>query len=255
MSIKITKKKVWIVLSLLIISLAVPATLLLLKRSTDTRTSADTEVVDVFFLPESASLPPKQQVRLMIDSKQVPVGFVQIDINFDNTKIKIEDELVVADTLKNVIYKSSNAEINSSGVVSIALGLSPNDINSAPQGVLEIATFSIAGNSTENASAMLQFTKTQIVKATEPVELIVNSTPLTVTVNQEVSTPGTSRYKYGDINEDGVVNILDYSILFDNFGTQITAGHQFKKADINDDGTVNVLDYSVLFDNFGRQIE
>jgi len=263
MSFRLTKKKVWIGLSLLIISLAIPATLLLLKRNTDTRTGAETELADVFFLPETATLPPGQQVRLMIDSKQIPLGFVQLDISFDNTKVKVKDELAITDTLKNVIRKSTNAEMNSNGMISIALGLSPDDKDNAPQGVIELATFTIEENSTENAAAMFQFTKTQLVKATEPVEVLVNSKPLTVTISKQTpagtggttNTSGLSRYKYGDINEDGVVNILDYSILFDNFGKQLAAGHQFKKADINDDGTVNILDYSILFDNFGKQIE
>ncbi len=49
----------------------------------------------------------------------------------------------------------------------------------------------------------------------------------------------------GDINSDGVVNILDYTLLSNAFGTSNV------DADINNDGTVNILDYTILSNNFG----
>jgi hypothetical protein len=53
----------------------------------------------------------------------------------------------------------------------------------------------------------------------------------------------------GDINLDGKVNILDYVILFENFGLSTLAN---PLADLNGDNRVNTLDYVILFENFGH---
>ena len=56
----------------------------------------------------------------------------------------------------------------------------------------------------------------------------------------------TTAFVQGDINEDGVVNILDFTLLSNAFGTNDTT------ADINSDGIVNVLDFTILSNNFGK---
>jgi len=50
----------------------------------------------------------------------------------------------------------------------------------------------------------------------------------------------------GDINQDGVVNIQDYTLLSNAFGTSNAA------ADLNSDGVVNIQDYVILSNNFGK---
>ena len=57
-------------------------------------------------------------------------------------------------------------------------------------------------------------------------------------------TVGSTATLLGDINKDGVVNILDLSALLSSFGTTNSA------ADINKDGTVNILDLSILLSNY-----
>jgi len=61
------------------------------------------------------------------------------------------------------------------------------------------------------------------------------------------TTPSpTPTYLPGDINKDHVVNVQDYILLSNAFGTSNAA------ADINSDGTVNVQDYIILSNNFGK---
>jgi hypothetical protein len=50
----------------------------------------------------------------------------------------------------------------------------------------------------------------------------------------------------GDLNQDGVVNVSDLSILLSDWGTSNAT------ADINHDGTVNVLDLSILLAHWGQ---
>jgi hypothetical protein len=52
----------------------------------------------------------------------------------------------------------------------------------------------------------------------------------------------------GDINGDGIVNIQDYVLLSNAFGTNNSS------ADLNSDGIVNLQDYVILSNNFGKVI-
>ncbi len=52
----------------------------------------------------------------------------------------------------------------------------------------------------------------------------------------------------GDTNLDGVVNLVDFTALKDNFGG---ANSSLAQGDINGDGVVNLADFTILKDNFG----
>jgi hypothetical protein len=69
--------------------------------------------------------------------------------------------------------------------------------------------------------------------------------PTTPTPTAPTSSPTTALLQ-GDINNDGVVNILDYTLLSNAFGSSNS------EADINKDGVVNILDYTILSNNFGK---
>lgn len=49
----------------------------------------------------------------------------------------------------------------------------------------------------------------------------------------------------GDLNNDGKVNLIDYSILVTNLFSSDPAA----QGDLNDDGKINLLDYSILVTN------
>lgn len=55
-----------------------------------------------------------------------------------------------------------------------------------------------------------------------------------------------------DINRDGIVNGLDYVLLFESFNLRIGAPGYNPAADIVSDGIINALDYVLLFEQFGR---
>ncbi|MDP2930289.1 MAG: hypothetical protein Q8N56_01625 [bacterium] len=48
-------------------------------------------------------------------------------------------------------------------------------------------------------------------------------------------------FRPGDINEDGKVDLIDFSILLYNYGIPIN-----KKADLNNDGVVDLVDFSIM---------
>lgn len=67
------------------------------------------------------------------------------------------------------------------------------------------------------------------------------------------AAPVVPTYLSGDINKDGSVNLLDFSIFQANYGKSGTA-ITVARADINGDGTVNLLDFSVLSKQFGETL-
>jgi len=65
-------------------------------------------------------------------------------------------------------------------------------------------------------------------------------------------TPTISGKKTGDVNGDGVVNILDFQLLSNSFGkSQGQTGYN-ANADFNGDNVVNILDFQILSNNFGK---
>ena len=61
-------------------------------------------------------------------------------------------------------------------------------------------------------------------------------------------TPALAQKLVGDANHDGIVDMLDFSILRSEFGQ---CGKKLK-ADFNRDGCVTVIDYSLWRANFGQ---
>jgi len=57
--------------------------------------------------------------------------------------------------------------------------------------------------------------------------------------------PGSAGANPADLNKDGIVSVLDLSILLSNYGTNNPV------ADINKDGVVSILDLSILLSNYG----
>ena len=64
-------------------------------------------------------------------------------------------------------------------------------------------------------------------------------------ISEPSLTPPAS--KLGDTDSDGDVDIFDYNILIENFGST-NCGHL---ADLNDNCKVDIFDYNILLENFG----
>ena len=73
--------------------------------------------------------------------------------------------------------------------------------------------------------------------------------PLTVGYTQDTNFDPLSA---SDINADGVINILDLTLVAADFGTTPTAD-QILNPDANGDGIVNILDLTLVASHFGRR--
>ena len=74
-------------------------------------------------------------------------------------------------------------------------------------------------------------------------------TNLTVGYTQETHL---EHLQASDVNIDGVVNILDLTLVAANFGMTPTADQTFNP-DVNGDGTVNILDLTLVASHFGKR--
>ena len=68
------------------------------------------------------------------------------------------------------------------------------------------------------------------------------------------NTQGTNleQLQASDVNADGVVNILDLTLVAAHLGTPPTAD-QTLNSDVNGDGTVNILDLTLVASHFGKR--
>jgi hypothetical protein len=76
-------------------------------------------------------------------------------------------------------------------------------------------------------------------------------TPVLTPTPKPTTTPSASPNvcNGADVNKNGSVDLLDYSVVISNFGKSEPAG---TNGDINGNGNVDLLDYSVVISNFGK---
>ena len=130
-----------------------------------------------------------------------------------------------AHTWRNVV---DNVSITpQSGTISVS-GFNPNQNLKIEWWDTYTGTISIAENINSNSSGNLTLTVTNL------------TTDMAVKIGDYLLV--------GDINGDGIVNILDYTLLSNAFGTNNLS------ADLNKDGIVNIVDYTLLSNNFGKAV-
>ena len=56
----------------------------------------------------------------------------------------------------------------------------------------------------------------------------------------------------GDVNGDGMVDIIDFQLLSNSFGKSLGMSGFNANADFNSDNTIDILDFQVLSNNFGK---
>jgi hypothetical protein len=140
-------------------------------------------------------------------------------------------------TWKNVVDNVSISPISTSITIS---GFSPNKSLRVEWWDTYTGSPSQTTNLTTNNQGVLSLSITNLT--TDTAVKIGDYTQSNIT---PTSTPNQLQ---GDINSDGIVNIQDYVLLSNAFGTNNTS------ADINKDGIVNLQDYVILSNNFGKTL-
>jgi parallel beta-helix repeat protein len=177
-----------------------------------------------------------------IDNETVPGGST-VDIGADEYYATPQDTIppTVSITLPSsgstvtaTQLINANAADNV-GVVGVQFKLDGSNIGSEDTS----SPYSISWNSTSTANGSHNLTAV----ARDAAGNATTSTAISITVNN-------SSKKTGDLNNDGLVNIIDLSLLLSNYG-RTRSQASVPACDINNDNIVNIFDLSTLLTSFG----
>lgn len=149
---------------------------------------------------------------------------------------------------------NNNAPVlNSIGSRTVEVGNSLSFMVSATDADDDILTYSAAGlpggASFDSVSGEFTWTPsegqtgTYVVTSEVTDGYLADSEAFTITVN--------AAYPRWDVNKDGIVNILDITLVGQNIGTSAESG---PRCDVNQDGLINILDLTVVGQNFGKTV-
>jgi hypothetical protein len=274
------KHKIDIRLVLLIIPLlAIFGIVILIKNYQSIGTEAAIHQAALSFQVSSTTLPPQNTFGIWINADS-PTAFADVELSFDQTKVKLAQEVSISNTLTRQVKVTTMAEANSTGKVSIVLGLDPANRSNPPSGAFQIAGLTLAGNTTaQNVITAVTFnTSAMQLVAMDQSVFTLTSTPLAITVNPAVATPTptatptstprptvtptglptptltpTPAGLRGDVNTDGYVNILDINEIIKLIRSGAPAS-QNPKADLNTDGYINILDINEVIKIIRAQV-
>ncbi len=190
----------------------------------------------------SVNLNQNLPVNVQINTGTNSVIGVDLDVTFNPANLNLQD-ITAGSFLSNADVTNKVID-NTNGRAKLTLAVSPGSPARQGSGTLATLTFKAVGVGTTR----VDFGSNNLVAATgtNGVNALKSVTGLGLTV--------TNAFILGDINKDGCVDIVDYVILFANFGKLTTDTGADARADINNDGRINILDYTYLFENFGKCI-
>jgi hypothetical protein len=166
------------------------AAVAVLKNTQTIKTKAGLHQASVSFQLTSWSLPPQNTFGVWINSDS-PVAFSDVELSFDPKSVKLSKEIVPKTSLTRKIKVTSMADANSTGKISIVLGLDPAMSGNPPSGAFQIADLTFDSNtSSQNVVTKIVFTNSgmQIVAVDQSV-FNLTSTGIDLTINKTNPTP------------------------------------------------------------------
>ena len=197
----------------LLLIIPVVATFLLVKavqyrQSLNSR--AGIHQASVAFQLQNWNLPPENPFEVWVNSDS-PVSFANVSISFDPALVKLTHEIALSGRLTRIVKVTTMAEANSTGVVSIVIGLDPAMVNSPPVGAFQVATLTFDTKTLNpNIATVVSFdtSKMQLVATDQSMfqlagtnlNLMLNptATPTPFPVTPPQTPPGTATPSPGD---------------------------------------------------------
>lgn len=125
--------------------------------------------------PINLTVPPNGNMEVRVDSGATTVGFVQAVINFDPNLVHLASDITTSGPLSTVITKTATAEANSTGKITVALGLPPANVATAPSGLFTIANLQFTAataSANQVANVTIDTVSTQVVGMdTQPISV------------------------------------------------------------------------------------
>lgn len=275
---KIYKKQILLALVLVIPLIAIIFGAYYTSRKQETaKESSAAADVSIYFEPISinANLNTTLTPKMKINPTTNQVTAVQLDLSFDATKMSIEN--MTPNTIAFSTVLQAPIINNTAGTASIVLGVAPT---SSVTVISDLVNLNIKTKTTYG-DAILRVAQTSQVAAkgfdTNVLETygqmiihIVNPATTTPTINptatptrspsptptrspSPTATPTQSAtstpiaYPAWDVNQDGLVNMIDIGIVVDNYNS---VSPTTTRADVNNNGTIDIVDIGIIIDHY-----
>ncbi len=166
-----------------LLGLMLPGLVLLARQQTRPVEMAAVEQAQLSLVPGRATLPPGISEQLILQSGSVPVALVSTVVTFDPTKVQLAAEVTTAKQFTTIVQKTSRAEANTTGKISLVLQVAPG--GAAPVGKIEVAQIPLAVvTKAANQEATLTFdAATSQVVSTGTTRVILGETGAVLTLN------------------------------------------------------------------------
>ena len=145
----------------------------------------------------SFTLPPNQTVKVMVDAKAHMIGFILVELNFNQSLIQLTGDVTTTSLFPAIISKTTMANANSTGRVIFALALCDpiqgqcDPKPPAQSGLIEAASFPVAFKLQQGQSVPTQIVinapNSQLVNDLST-NLVFSTSPADVTI-QGTNTP------------------------------------------------------------------
>lgn len=157
------------------------------QRRQEWRSKAAGEI-NVFLQPNQTEINSNSETELKVwVTSSKPVAFVDLQLAFDKTKVKLAREITLTTPQLNQIVKlSPPAEANANGTVKLTLGLDPSQRNNAPQQTFQVASIRLSANTNQSdQTSEITFGPMQVVSNdnNQAVELTGTTAGSTLNIN------------------------------------------------------------------------
>lgn len=181
-------------------------------------------------------------VNVQINTNTNDVIGVDLEITYNSSILRMDDitagSFFIGPDVTNKIID------NATGRAQITIVSPPSGTAKRGTGTLAVMNFTGVAAGTTN----VDFGDATIVAAVN----MDGQNALNAASGISITVGGGGSSILGDIDGDGDVDIVDYVILFANFGKNASDPQADARADINNDGKINILDYTYVFENFGQ---
>lgn len=250
------KKVIGGILGILILTGAIGAGIYLVQQRQSTKTRAG----GVDLVLSSSNQNPKVgdtfTVAISMNTNGESVSAADLRVRYDTaileaTGIKASGTSFPTVLMPGIIDGTNTA----SGRAWIVVGCLIDSSGAFPKSGTGLLAAEITFKAKAAGTANLTFgSATAVAVVGQTVSAVGTMNPLSITVQGATGSPspapsGSPSAKKGDINGDGVVNVVDLGILIDNYGKSPLPN---PKADLNGDGAVTVVDLGILIDNYGK---
>jgi hypothetical protein len=252
-----SNKTKMLLVGILVLLAVLVATVLLVRRQQENKVGAAGVALSLVSATTTVQRNDTFTVDVYMDTKTYSVTGADIRVKF-NTSLLQATGISSGNFLPTVFVPGQI----SGDTATIVLGSLTDQSGTYPktgQGIVARVTFRSINSGTANISFGSATAVSAIGQGSNVAELassinitVAGASGTAVPTGNRTPSPvptGSTAPSTGDINGDGIVNIVDIGILIDVYGIVPVAD---QKTDLNHDGIINIVDIGIIIDNYTR---